>query len=151
MKQQLSFLAKYMEGRKLHLLTLLLGFYSVMGFGQTFTNSTGQNLSGTYSPYVTSCPAYNATNVKSVAIDVSSIGTLTNDGTNELLEVRLSLNGGNRGITNTNMLCYLKAPTGECILLYNGSGSNYTQNTVTSNYVFKNSSNSCLNITNIYP
>ncbi|HRO75129.1 MAG TPA: hypothetical protein PLP27_03145, partial [Crocinitomicaceae bacterium] len=46
MKQQLSFLAKYMKRRKLHLLTLLLGFYSVMGFGQTFTNSTGQNLVG---------------------------------------------------------------------------------------------------------
>lgn len=45
MKKQLSFLAKYMEERKLHLLTLLLGFYSVMGFGQTFTTTGLTNLS----------------------------------------------------------------------------------------------------------
>ncbi len=122
-------------------------------FGQTFTNSTPQNLTNNNATTITSCPSPTATGVNSVYFDVSGIGTLTNDGTKELKEIRITLNGGNRAVNNTNMRCYLKAPnSSSCILLYDGSGSNTsTTNTVTSNYVFKNGSDNCLDVGNIYP
>lgn len=49
------------------------------------------------------------------------------------------------------MRCYLKSPDGSCILLFNGSGDNWTTNSITSNYIFKNSGDNCLSTSIRYP
>lgn len=60
--------------KSLSFIVLFFGFNSFIGFGQTFTNNIGTNLSGPYSPYINSCPNYDASNVESIPISVSGVG-----------------------------------------------------------------------------
>lgn len=125
------------------LLTLLFVFvYYSLSFGQglqTFTYThTGLDLSNTNATTITSCPSPTATGVNTVSLPVSGVGTLKNDGSNELIEIKLSFYTG-RPVNLANMRCYLLAPDGSCVSVYNGQASTTSSSDkLTLNYIFRN-------------